>query len=109
MENLKPSSKKADINLAFSLEASATLWNRIFEGFESDTVLVSRFEGSNQRAIKLLYKFGALIQKKHKKCRVEPKKYGIVIKTEVDERQSEVIDGWIDLMKNLKTEMINCL
>ena len=109
MENHKPLSEETNINLAFSLEASATLWNRIFEGFESDITLVSRFEGNNKEAIRLLYKFGSLIRKKYKKCMVEPKNYGIVIKTSVDESEREFIDEWINLMRSLQTDMINCL
>ncbi|NIQ13744.1 MAG: hypothetical protein GTO02_04870 [Candidatus Dadabacteria bacterium] len=105
MENIHLSEQETNINLSFSLEASATLWNRIFEGFESDITLVSRFEGSNIKAIKILYKFGSLVQNKHKLCKVEPKKYGIVIKTKVDEDNKIFIDNWINLMKNLKEEM----
>ena len=107
MRNIIPEKQESDINLSFSLEASATLWNRIFEGFESDITLVSRFEGNNNKVIQILYKFGSLIQNKHKICKVEPKKYGIVIKTEVDETNDEFINNWIELMKNLKEEMRN--
>lgn len=99
--------KQSLINLSFSLEASATLWNRIFEGFESDVTLVSRFETTDNKTKKVLYKFGSLIQNKHKMCKVEPKNYGIVIKTDVDEDNKEFINNWIQLMKNLREEIGN--
>ena len=32
-----------EISLNFSIESSSGLWNKIFEGFDQDTVLTSRF------------------------------------------------------------------
>lgn len=106
-ENLLP--KKESINLSFQLESNATLWNRIFEGFESEVTLISRFEAKDKKTLRLLYRFGSIIQKRFKSCKVEPKSYGIVIIREVDEEQKEFINEWIDLMKNLRGEIINCI
>ncbi len=106
-KNLIP--EKAQIDLSFQLESSATLWDRIFEGFESEVTLVSRFEAKDKKSLKLLYRFGSKIQKKFKTCKVEPKSYGIVIIRDIDEEQKEFINEWIDLMKSLRCEIVNCI
>lgn len=97
------------INLSFYLEPRATLWNRIFEGFESEVTLVSRFEATDKKSIEFLYRFGSIIRKRYKSCRVEPKSYGIIIIREIDEEQKEFINEWINLMKNLKSEILSCI
>lgn len=109
MNALKETPEKDLINLSFYLEPSATLWNRIFEGFESEVTLVSRFEGKNRKSVHVLYKFGSMIQKKFKNCKVEPKSYGIIIIREVDESEKEFINEWIELMKSLRCEILNCI
>lgn len=101
--------KKECIDLSFHLESTATLWNRIFEGFESDVTLVSRFETKDKKSLQLLYRFGSMIQKKFTNCKVEPKSYGIVIIRDIDEDQKEFISEWINLMKSLKCEITDCI
>ena len=99
-----------EINLNFSIESSAGLWNKIFEGFDQDSVLTSRFEGSSQKSIKLLYRFGSILKKKYSNCKVEPRNYGIVIKRIVNDGNEEEVNEWIILMENLKKEInsLNC-
>lgn len=93
------------INLNFAIESSTGLWNKIFEGFDQDSVLTSRFEGSSQKSIKLLYRFGALLRKKRSDCIVEPRNYGIVIKRNINENDEDEVNSWIRLMESLKKEM----
>ena len=95
-----------EINLNFAIESSSGLWNKIFEGFDQDTVLTSRFEGNSQRSITLLYRFGSLLRKKHSDCIIEPRNYGIIIKRNVNENDEDEVNDWIRLMENLKNEMI---
>ena len=96
-----------EINLNFSLESSSGLWNKIFEGFDQDTVLTSRFEGNSQKSINFLYRFGSLLRKKHSDCIIEPRNYGIVIKRIVNEDNEDEVDDWIKLMEKLRNEMIS--
>jgi hypothetical protein len=95
-----------EINLNFAIESSSCLWNKIFEGFDQDTVLTSRFEGNSQKSINLLYRFGSLLRKKHSDCIIEPRNYGIIIKRNVTENDEDEVNDWIRLMENLKNEMI---
>ena len=95
-----------EISLNFSIESSSGLWNKIFEGFDQDTVLTSRFEGNSQKSINLLYRFGSLVRKKYSNCEVEPRNYGIVIKRNINDNNKKELDDWILLMENLKEEII---
>lgn len=94
------------INLSFGMESSSCLWNKIFEGFDQDSILTTRFEGNSPESIELLYRFGALIRRQHKDCKVEPRNYGIIIKRQISEDDKEFIDEWMKLMKNLKNEIL---
>ena len=96
-----------EINLNFAIESSSSLWNRIFEGFDQDTVLTSRFEGNSQKSINLLYRFGSLLRKKHSGCIIEPRNYGIIIKRNVNENDDDEVNNWIRLMESLKKEIIS--
>ncbi len=95
-----------EISLNFSIESSSGLWNKIFEGFDQDTVLTSRFEGNSQKSINLLYRFGSLVRKKYSNCEVEPRNYGIIIKRKINDKNKKELDDWILLMENLKEEII---
>ena len=95
------------VNLSFGIESSSGLWNKIFEGFDQDTVLTSRFEGDSPRTIELLYRLGSLLKSKYKNCSVETRDYGIVIKKNIDERNKDQVDEWMNLMKSIKSELIN--
>lgn len=97
------------IILSFHMESSATLWNRIFEGFSSEMVLVSRFEGKDRKALEILYRFGSMVAKRYAKCAVEPRVYGIVIKKDVSDETEETVNEWMDLMRTLHREIIGVL
>lgn len=109
MNNVNKLPEKDIINLSFYLEPSATLWNRIFEGFEPEVKLVSRFEGKSSKSLQVLHRFGSKINRRFKNCTVEPKSYGIIIIREVDEKEKEFINEWIELMKNLRAEIAGCI
>jgi len=112
MTNSEKSRRKNDpesVILSFHMESSATLWNRIFEGFSSEMILVSRFEGKDKKALEILYRFGSMVAKKYGKCVVEPKIYGIVIKKDVSDETEEMINNWMDLMRKLRHEIIGVL
>ena len=113
---MKPATSKSEskkdpesIILSFHMESSATLWNRIFEGFSSEMVLVSRFEGKDKKVLEILYRFGSLVVKRYGKCAVEPRVYGIVIKKDVSDETEEEINEWMDLMHRLRREIIGVL
>lgn len=91
------------------MESSATLWNRIFEGFPSEMVLVSRFEGKDRKALEILYRFASMVTERYEKCAVEPRVYGIVIKKDVSDETEETINEWMDLMRRLHREIIEVL
>ena len=95
------------VNLTFAIESSTGLWNKIFEGFDQDTVLTSRFEGDSPRTIEVLYKLGSLVKGRYKNCSVESRDYGIIIKRKIDENNQEQVNDWMDLMKNIRSEIAN--
>ena len=110
--NPRESKEKKDpgsVILSFHMESSATLWNRIFEGFSSEMVLVSRFEGKDRKALEILYRFGSMVAKRYRKCAVEPRVYGIVIKKDVSDETEETINEWMDLMRKLRHEITGFL
>ena len=91
------------------MESSATLWNRIFEGFSSEMVLVSRFEGKDRKALEVLYGFGSMVAERYAKCVIEPRVYGIVIKKDVSDETEETINEWMNLMRKLHCEIVGFL
>jgi len=95
------------VKLTFAIESSAGLWNKIFEGFDQDTILTSRFEGSSPQVIEILYKLGASVKGKYKNCSVEDRDYGIIIGKKIDDNNQDQVNGWIDLMKSIKREIVN--
>jgi len=98
--------KQSDfINLSFSLESQASLWNIVFEGFDQEVVLISRFEGKYLEAIRILYKFGAIIEKNYKDCQVEPTGSGLLIKKKLPTNDLSLIREWTELMHNIREEM----
>jgi hypothetical protein len=108
-EKTKREKDPESIILSFHMESSATLWNRIFEGFSSEMVLVSRFEGKSRKALEILYRFGSMVAERYGKCAVEPRVYGIVIKKDVSDETEEAINEWMDLMRRLRHEIIGVL
>ena len=98
-----------DVHLSFLVESTASLWNKIFEGFDQESFLVSRFEGESPASIRLLYRFGSLIHKRFSNCRVETRFYGIVIKKRIGENDSITNDEWMELMSELRAELCNII
>jgi len=109
MNPLNIKQEEPKVSLSFLLESSSSLWNKIFEGFDQEYVLVSRFEGKSKETIRLLYRFGSLIHQKFKNCSVEPKIYGIVIKKNIENNDQQKTDKWIKLMEELKKEICDIL
>ncbi|MGI9534625.1 MAG: hypothetical protein ACR2NW_06720 [Thermodesulfobacteriota bacterium] len=95
------------VNLTFAIESSTGLWNKIFEGFDQDTVLTSRFEGDSQRTIEVLYKLGSMVKSKFTNCSIETRDYGIIIKRTIDDKNQDQVNEWMDLMKSIKSEIVN--
>jgi len=87
------------------MESSASLWNIIFEGFDQEVVLVSKFTGREPKAINTLYRFGFLICERYEDCKVEPKDWGIEIRKSLPENDFDVVSEWTDLMESVREEM----
>jgi hypothetical protein len=97
------------INLSFSMESSGTLWNVIFEGFDQEVVLVSKFTGKEPKAVNTLYRFGFLISERYKDCKVAPKHTGIEIRKSLPENGFELVNEWTTLMENVREEMTSLM
>lgn len=98
--------KQADfIKLSFALESSSTLWNIVFEGFDQEIVLVSRFEGKELEAIKVLIRFGTILRRKHEDCQVEFTSSGLMIKKNFPKNDIALIREWSELMYDVREEM----
>lgn len=97
------------IDLKFSMESSGTLWNVIFEGFDQEVVLVSKFTGREPKAVNALYRFGFLICERYKECRVEPKDSGIEIRKSLPENDFELVGQWTKLMESVREEMTSLM
>ena len=101
----KEISQSDSIDLSFGMESSASLWNLIFEGFDQEVVLVSKFVGKDPAAVNKLYKFGSIICKRYKDCKVEVKDGGIVIKKSLPDNDLSVVNQWTELMESMRREM----
>ena len=97
------------IDLKFSMESSGTLWNVIFEGFDQEVVLVSKFTGREPKAVNALYRFGFLICERYKECRVEPKDSGIEIRKSLPDNDFELVGQWTKLMESVREEMTSLM
>jgi hypothetical protein len=97
------------ITLSFGLESDASLWNTIFEGFDQDVVLISRFEGKEKVAINLLYRFGEIITKNYPSCKVEHTESGLLIKKALPKNDPSVIRDWSELMTSIRGEMLSLI
>jgi len=93
------------IDLSFTMESRASIWDVIYDGFDQEVILVSKFIGSQPKAVKTLYRFGYLISERYKDCEVIPKRSGIEIRKSLPEDDSELIGQWTTLMKNVREEM----
>ncbi len=101
----KDVSQSDSIDLSFAMEASSSLWNLIFEGFDQEVVLVSKFVGNDPGAVSKLYKFAEILSKRYKDCRVEVKESGIVIRKLLPENDFSLVHQWTELMQNMREEM----
>lgn len=101
----KESSQSDSIDLSFGMESSVSLWNHIFEGFDQEVVLVSKFVGKDPGSVDRLYKFGSILSKKYKGCKIEVKDRGIVIKKLLPTNDLSVVHQWTDLMKSIRREI----
>jgi hypothetical protein len=93
------------IALTFGMESSASLWNVVFEGFDQEVVLVSRFAGRDDRAVHTLYEFGDIIGRKYKDCKVKATRTGIEIKKPFPGNDASLVNEWTDLMESIREEM----
>lgn len=93
------------IDLKFSMESSGTLWNIIFEGFDQEVILISKFTAREPAAVSTLYRFGFLICERYTNCKVEPKDSGIEIRKSLPENNFELVDEWTRLMESVREEM----
>jgi len=97
------------IDLSFSMESSVGLWSLIFEGFDQEITLVSKFSGKDVSTVETLYKFGRIVHDRYKGCRVDLKKTGIEIRKLLPENDTEVVNEWTELMTSVREEMSRCL
>lgn len=97
------------IKLSFGVESSAGLWNIIFEGFDQDITLVSRFEGRDPKSRDLLKRFARILKKKYPGCLVEPAESGLSIKKSFPKNDISEVRAWSDLMTSVREEMLNLI
>jgi len=93
------------IALSFGMESSASLWNVIFEGFDQEVVLVSRFAGTDGRVVSALYEFGDIIGKNYKDCKVRATRNGIEIRKPLPGNDVSLVNEWTGLMESIKEEI----
>lgn len=93
------------IALTFGMESSASLWNVIFEGFDQEVVLVSKFSGRDDRVVSTLYEFGDIIGRNYKDCKVKATRTGIEIKKPFPRNDVSLVNEWTDLMESIREEM----
>ncbi|MFQ5786556.1 MAG: hypothetical protein ACE5H1_01110 [Thermodesulfobacteriota bacterium] len=98
--------KSCPIKLSFGMESSSSLWNIVFEGFDQDVVLISRFEGNDLEAINLLCRFGNILRKNYPSCIVEASKSGLSIKKKFPKNDLSKISEWSELMKNIREQIV---
>ena len=93
------------IALTFGMESSASLWNVIFEGFDQEVVLVSKFSGRDDRVVSTLYEFGDIIGRNYKDCKVRTTLTGIEIKKPFPRNDVSLVNEWTGLMESIREEM----
>jgi len=95
------------IKLSFTLDSNATLWNVIFEGFDQDITLVSKFVGNDQNSVRTLYEFGNILKDKNKIFKVEIINTGITIKTYLPRNDKNLVEMWTKYMNYIMEEIVN--
>lgn len=98
--------KPCPIKLSFGMESSSSLWNIVFEGFDQDMVLISKFEGNDPKAINLLNRFGEILGEKYSDCIVETSASGLLIKKLFHENDLSKISQWSELMNSLQEQIL---
>jgi len=99
--------QESHINLKFCLESRSTLWNVIFEGFDQEVIIVSKFYGNNIKTIKILHKFAVMIQNRFKDWYIETDDHGIVIRKLLPNNSSAIVNKWEILMFDLRDNINN--
>ena len=97
------------VKLTFNLESSASLWNIIFEGFDQETLLVSRFDGNDARTINILYRFGGIIKKRYGDWQIEPTTTGFTIRKIFQYDDQSTFGEWTELMNKIREEIVNLI
>jgi len=98
------------INLSFALESNASLWSIVFKGFDEEVVLISRFEGKDIEAIKILHRFGTIINNgNYKDCQMEFTSSGFIVKKTLLTNDISIIRQWAELMYSVREEMASLL
>jgi len=98
--------KSCPIKLSFGMESSSSLWNIVFEGFDQDMVLISKFEGNDPKAINILNRFGEILGEKYSDCIVVTSKRGLLIKKLFHKNDLSKISQWSELMNNIREEIV---
>ena len=93
------------VSLSFGLESNSTLWNIVFDGFDQETVLISRFEGKDPISIQILYRFGEIIKRDYPECQIEPINTGLSIKKHFPFNDISLIREWSELMGRVREEI----
>ena len=96
-------------DLSFTMESRASVWDVIYDGFDQEVILVSKFTGREPKAVNTLYRFGYLISERYKDCEVAPKRSRIEIRKSLPEDGSELIGQWTTLMKSVREEMTSLI
>jgi hypothetical protein len=94
------------IDLTFGMESSASLWNIIFEGFDQEVTLVSRFVGKDSSTIHTLYQFGSIIGESYKDCYVKATCSGIEINKLLPKNDFMLVNEWTGLMEKIREEIM---
>lgn len=97
------------IKLSFGLESSSSLWNIVFEGFDQDVILISRFEGNDLKSRDLLNRFGYILNKKYPGCVVDPTESGFSIKKSFPMNDISIIREWSAFMNSIREEIIGLI
>ncbi len=105
--NMDKSKNRNPINLSFTLDSNASLWNVVFEGFDQDIILISKFVGNDQNSVNTLYKFGNILKDRNKIFKVEIINTGITIKTYLPRNDKNLVEMWTKYMNYIMEEIVN--
>lgn len=97
------------VNLSFGLESNASLWSIVFKGFDEEVVLISRFEGSELEATRILHRYGIILRGNYKDCQLEFTNSGLIIKKTLPTNDLSIIRKWSELMYNIREEVASLI